>query len=1017
MGQRLSFAMLLILAAAIGLIQLRPVNQPAGASPGTASTTPPLLLPPDPAIRPDALAASIDHPDPAVRAQLERRAIERDGKRAFFEWMESTRSTIEPQPIEPADALLPARRTVPVWEPQGPAPMLNGQIENVEPSDAVTGAVHTLAPHPNDPDILYVGAVNGGVWRTDNATAAAPDWRPLTDGLPTLSIGALDLDPTDSKLQTLLAGLGRFSSFGRAGGFLGGLIRSRDGGDTWQQLDDPLLVGQNFSGVASRGAVLLAGANGLFGDGGLFRSSDGGSSWQQVAFPGGFTPPVFDLVGDPGNASRLYLTAGGSRDESGVYRSQDAGASWTRISGGDEALSSRFNDFDARANNAELAVAAEGRLYVTVLVRGRPRYIGYSDDAADSPTPSWVALDLPLTPTGGRRGIKRLNTSTPLLIETPGGRIVGATNTAPIVVTTDLPHRLTEADTVFIFGVGGNTAANGGFGIEIRGEREFALVGSSGNGAYSAPGDYLTAHGLSDGVAVEIEGINGVDRANGVFLVDVESFNSFRLVGTVGGGSYLGGGTYRRLDGLNPREKPGSQGSLHSSIAVGPTDPETVYLGGDRQSSPFPNFIGARNFSGRLFRGDTRIPAEPDVIPSPQWEHLTSSPFVAQIPGGGTIDGSSPHADSREMAFDAAGNLLEVSDGGIFRRTLPEGNNGEWLSIASNLQTAEMHNIAYDTVANVLIGGTQDNNNSVQTAPGSLTWDNEGFSGDGGDIETARLPGGRSVRYGSAQFLFGFQRRVYDADNTLLDLSSPALVLDDGSSFFNDVNRRFVQEYELNTIDPTRGIIGTARLYESLDEFNTLTDLTGFTGFFLNGLAYGGRSGGVDNPDLIVYVTNQVFRRTTFGSPPLPVGNYPGSSAIDLVLDPDEATNIFVAEVNGQVWRTDAGNGWTEITGDLAIGELWALEYVSGDGFDQLVVGGRDGVWTMSVDRPGVWTRLGRELPRAPVYDLDYDREDDLLAAGTMGRGAWLLRDVACDRDADGDSVCDPGVQPAAAIP
>ena len=52
-------------------------------------------------------------------------------------------------------------------------------------------------------------------------------------------------------------------------------------------------------------------------------------------------------------------------------------------------------------------------------------------------------------------------------------------------------------------------------------------------------------------------------------------------------------------EGLNPTVKPGGQGYIHFSIVVDPTDPNIVYVAGDRQDTPFPNFIGAG-----LFRKD-----------------------------------------------------------------------------------------------------------------------------------------------------------------------------------------------------------------------------------------------------------------------------------------------------------------------------------------------------------------------------------------------------------------------------
>src|SRR5262249_44181875 len=117
------------------------------------------------------------------------------------------------------------------WTAQGPGPTRNGQVENITPNNEVVGPIHTVAAHPTDSNILYVGGVNGGIWRTGNAKAASPTWTPLTDNFPSLSIGALEFDPTDATHRTLVAGIGRFSSFGRNGGPLTGILRTTDGGD------------------------------------------------------------------------------------------------------------------------------------------------------------------------------------------------------------------------------------------------------------------------------------------------------------------------------------------------------------------------------------------------------------------------------------------------------------------------------------------------------------------------------------------------------------------------------------------------------------------------------------------------------------------------------------------------------------------------------------------------------------------------------------------------------------------
>ena len=49
----------------------------------------------------------------------------------------------------------------------------------------------------------------------------------------------------------------------------------------------------------------------------------------------------------------------------------------------------------------------------------------------------------------------------------------------------------------------------------------------------------------------------------------------------------------------------------------------------------------------------------------------------------------------------------------------------------------------------------------------------------------------------------------------------------------------------------------------------------------------------------------------------------------------------------------------------------------------------------MRTNNPGIWGQAGVGLPKAPVYDLIYNRADDILVVGTLGRGAWILRGIS----------------------
>jgi photosystem II stability/assembly factor-like uncharacterized protein len=707
-----------------------------------------------------------------------------------------------------------------VWRPLGPGPNTLGQTENVVPDNEVVGAVSRLAPHPTNPDILYVGAVNGGVWKTTNATALRPTWIRLTDQQASLSIGALELDPTDATHQTLVAGTGRFSSFGRAGGARAGLFRTTDGGATWTPLDGGgVLAGKNISGAAARGPVLLVSANTLDGgraaQAGIYRSSDAGATFAQVL--AGF---AHDLASDPISPNRLYTTAVGAEaagTPSGLYRSLDTGATWTRVS--DAAIDAQLR---ATTSNVKLAVGTSNNVYVAIANGGRLTGVFRSGDGGTT----WAAMDVPV------------------------------------------------------------------------------------------------AH-------------------------------------------------------------PGGQASFHLSLAAEPTDPNIVYLGGDRQNI---GDFGARNFSGRLFRGNAAQPL------GSQFVHLTNSRSVGPV-GGGTLSNSSPHADSRDLAIDARGEIIECDDGGIYRRTRPLDNMGDWFSMNGTLQSTEFHNIAYDSNAHIVIGGAQDTGTPAEQQTAGRRWF-EISTADGGDVAVDdRSTPGFSVRYSSTQNLGGFRRQVVDANNMLVSRVFPAHTLVGGGAL---PSFGFTAPVELNNADGHRLILGASNgAYESLDQGDTIRLVQ--PPLSVSAVAYGGAG----NPD-ILYVgsLSDVWVRTAaFPAPLVRSATYPGSGSgrpvFAVVLDPRRPTTAFVVDPFTVYQTTDAGATWTDITGNLLAldtGTLRSIALMTGRDGDRLVVGTMTGVFAARPDSGfRVWERLGAGLPRVSVYDLEYDATDDVLVAGTLGRGAWIL--------------------------
>jgi hypothetical protein len=148
---------------------------------------------------------------------------------------------------------------------------------------------------------------------------------------------------------------------------------------------------------------------------------------------------------------------------------------------------------------------------------------------------------------------------------------------------------------------------------------------------------------------------------------------------------------------------PEGQGHVHFSLVASPKDKLIIYAGGDRQPDDVEySYIGATQYSGYLFRGNSSITFDETDVPSPQWAHMTNDDTIITIPEGGTAHSTFPHADSRVMVFTPDYNILEGDDGGITLRTSPSDNNGDWYSVCGTLQALEVFNVAYEPIRNTV---------------------------------------------------------------------------------------------------------------------------------------------------------------------------------------------------------------------------------------------------------------------------------------------------------------------------
>ena len=94
----------------------------------------------------------------------------------------------------------------------------------------IGGRMTSLAVHPQNPDIVYIGAAGGGVWRSDDAGRT---WVAQWHHQPVLNVGSLAIDPRNP--DTVYCGTGEAN--GSADSYAGvGLFRTDDGGQTWMLL-------------------------------------------------------------------------------------------------------------------------------------------------------------------------------------------------------------------------------------------------------------------------------------------------------------------------------------------------------------------------------------------------------------------------------------------------------------------------------------------------------------------------------------------------------------------------------------------------------------------------------------------------------------------------------------------------------------------------------------------------------------------------------------------------------------
>jgi hypothetical protein len=368
---------------------------------------------------------------------------------------------------------------------------------------------------------------------------------------------------------------------------------------------------------------------------------------------------------------------------------------------------------------------------------------------------------------------------------------------------------------------------------------------------------------------------------------------------------------------------PGNQANIHFSMAVDPNLQNKLFLAGDLQKP-----IGAGSstavteFGGRIFRVDAATNyTTPMQMNQARGELLT----------GNNANNTDPHADSRVLVFDSAGNLYEGDDGGINRLTNPEGNVGtagtsspKWVSLNGNLQTTEVGSVAYDPLNREVTIGSQDTGVQKQTMPDptAAPWTTFG-KGDGSTVQVG-VEGNTTYLYSINNVFGNLQRRAYDASGVLLP-NGPAGTMTSGLlSNMDPVDRsQFLGSHPMvvNAVNPQKLLLGWNFLWKSDNRGNTVTiidDRLADDPAFVSAVAYGGiNPDGTPNENVIYRARTRYLRASSDGGMTWTSQKDVGvdTTITQIAVDPKNWKTAYAVADNGKIFvTTDGGNNWADIT-------------------------------------------------------------------------------------------------------
>ncbi len=248
------------------------------------------------------------------------------------------------------------------------------------------GRTRAASGVPSQPNVYYVGQVNGGVWKSDDYGRT---WNPIFDREPTQSIGAIAVAPSDPNVVYVGSGEGLHRPDLSIGN---GIYKSTDAGKTWTHLG--LNDGYQIPALAIDPrnpkkvfAAVLGHPYGPNTERGLYRSTDGGQTWQKAIYKDE-NIGASDVEIDPSNPDVIYASMWEAREGpwedgnevngtgGGLFKSTDGGNTWNQLKNG--------LPNDLSQIYVAIAPSDSKRLYASVATASGTLSFYRSDDAGEN---------------------------------------------------------------------------------------------------------------------------------------------------------------------------------------------------------------------------------------------------------------------------------------------------------------------------------------------------------------------------------------------------------------------------------------------------------------------------------------------------------------------------------------------------------------------------------------------------------------------------------------------------------